>query len=140
MIDIRIKPEIHIYQPLPATVSWTRVRDDYGERYQLEPAHNLLKTDTSQPPRGIEGPVWTKHTVLSCITLLESGAILASFPLNGHLPGQIRPDTFSVWFHLDAPLHIQAGVFGKFIRIESGRHLMAQSLDSWMVYFKPDAS
>lgn len=133
MIDIRNPPEVHEYQPQPTDAVWVKTCLNGDHAYLLKSAPTAFKIAGRRKwePDSSEG------AFSATLSLLESGAILASFPLRGPLPGKIEPDPFSVWFFLDAPAIIAAGVFGREIRIAAGRHLMASCLGTWIVFFRP---
>jgi len=130
MINIRIAPETKPYLPQPTTLAWVKTRISGTEEYRLE----MIETASANNMNA----GWGKGAeVCAKLSLLESGAVLASFPLLGKMPGTIQPDLFTTWFLLDAPALVPAGIFGWEIEIAAGRHLMASSLGSWVVFFKP---
>lgn len=134
MIHIRKTPEIKSYTPGSSGIAWVKTQIAGRERYELESIEHItggnagLRNRRSTPSESL---------AYGKLTLLESGAVLASFPLLGTLPGQVQLDPFSVWFHLDAPAWLPACILGKELEIPAGRHLMTQAIDSWMVFFKP---
>ncbi len=130
MINIRIAPETKPYLPQPTTLAWTKTRVSGTEEYRLE----MIATASANNIHA----GWGKGAgVCAKLSLLESGAVLASFPLLGKMPGIIQPDPFTTWFMLDAPALVPCCIFGWDIEIAAGRHLMASSLGSWVVFFKP---
>ena len=136
MIHIRQQPQTMPYLQPPVEAHWIKIREGLEEKYRLEawlPDQQLIG-HAGWRNGGSERPDKPAH---ARIALLDSGALLASFPLLGALPGKIQPDAFTVWFMLDAPIWAPAGLFGKEITIPSGRHLMAQALDAWLVFFRP---
>lgn len=136
MILITQQLEIKPYQPEPVDTHWVKSGNEPDANYCIVP------TPVRQAAPGYAGrrnrkPELTEDTVKARITMLESGAVLASFPLLSRLPGSIMPDAFTTWFVLDAPALLSAGVFGREVRIHAGRHLMAPAPGSWVVLFKP---
>ncbi len=129
MIHIRTQPETKPYLPQPTTLAWIKTRVAGAEEYRLELAKTHLDIGMNAG--------WGQEARAKT-TLLESGAVLASFPLLGKLPGSIQPDPFTTWFELDAPALLPAGIFGREIEIAAGKHLMAPSLGNWVVFFKPN--
>jgi hypothetical protein len=68
---------------------------------------------------------------------MESGAVMASFPVMGMVSGTIRSMLGSAWFELADPLLLPEFVFGHDIEIPSGRHPIVFVLESWVVLFRP---
>jgi hypothetical protein len=136
MIRLSKQPEQKPYVPHPLTVIWKKNHLEEAEIYTLEYLEDALEFD-------MNAGLWKRESALknsnayAKLSLLESGAVLASFPLMGCLPGVIQADPYTVWFVLDAPAIVPAGVFGKEIRIAAGRHLMTNSLGQWVVFFRP---
>ncbi|MBL7826845.1 MAG: hypothetical protein JNJ57_09460 [Saprospiraceae bacterium] len=131
MIEIRRQPAQLIYEPQTVRTRWFRLNNGQTCMYLIEPIE-------------VEFAGWRNRelseqqtTAEVRMTLLESGALLASFPFQSKLPGSLLTDPFTVWFQLDAPAIIPEGLLGKAINIAAGKHLTTQSLDSWMVFFRP---
>lgn len=137
MIVLKKQPEIRTYLPQPATIAWIKTTVKGSERYRLEMIDEASAIGRCSGRRNRE-PVQNTDYARAKISLLESGAVLASFPLLGVMPGSIQTDPFTVWFELDAPATLPDAIFGQKIEIPAGRHLMAPSLGSWIVFFKPD--
>ncbi len=137
MILLRNRPEIQAYLPQPTTTAWIRTKVKGTERYRLEVIDEASAIDMNAGWRNRE-LVQNTAFAYAKLSLLESGAVLASFPLLGIMPGSIQADPFTVWFELDAPATVPDGIFGREIEIAAGRHLMAPSLGSWVVFFKPN--
>lgn len=138
MIDIRVHPESQIYLPQPTTTAWIRTSVKGTERYRLEMIEEASAIDMNAGWRNRE-LVPSEGFAYAKLSLLESGAVLASFPLLGKIPGAIQADPYTVWFVLDAPATVPDGIFGREIEIAAGRHLMTASLGSWVVFFKPSS-
>jgi hypothetical protein len=136
MIHIQTQPPIQPYRPASVFTSWGKAKLNGNEIYNLEFVEDALVNEMNTGPRN-RWPVRTGAIAFAKLALLESGAVLASFPLLGKLPGIVSPDPYSVWFQLDLPTLIPAGIFGQEIRIDPGRYLMASSMGSWLVFFKP---
>lgn len=134
MILITQQLDIKPYQPEPVDTRWIKSGD--GDGYRIMPASAKHALPGYAGLRNRE-PELQETVVTSRITILESGAVLASFPLLGALPGAIMPDAFTTWFQLDFPALLPQGIFGKEVRINAGRHLMAPAPGSWVVLFKP---
>jgi hypothetical protein len=128
MIHIRTPIETKPYLPQATTLAWIKTQISGLEAYRLETVQSLSANNLNAG----SGQVVSAKT-----SLLESGAVLASFPLLGKLPGSIQPDPFTTWFELDAPALLPEGIFGLEIEIGAGRHLLASSLGTWVVFFKP---
>ncbi len=71
------------------------------------------------------------------LSLLESGAIMASFPVMGMASCTIRNMLGATWFELATPLILPAFVFGHDMEIPAGRHPIVFVLENWMVLFAP---
>lgn len=136
MIHLLHPPEIRPYLHPPTNTAWVKTSLNGQPVYQLQEVGAVWASGTNAGLRDRE-LVQTKGFASAKLALLESGAVLASFPLLGALPGSIESDPFTVWFLLDAPVLVPTGIFGQEIWIEAGRHLMAFSLGSWVVFFKP---
>jgi hypothetical protein len=136
MIHIRKQPETQSYVPQPASIAWIKTRMDNAEMYKLELIDDAPAIDMNAGLRN-RGLVPAPGLAYAKLSLLESGAVLASFPLLGKMPGNIQADPFTVWFVLDAPAILPANVFGREILFASGRHLMTTSLGNWVVFFRP---
>jgi hypothetical protein len=138
MIRLRQQPETQPYLPQPTTTAWIRTSVKGTERYRLEVIEEASAIDMNAGRRNRELVPETGFAYAK-LSLLESGAVLASFPLLGKMPGVIQSDPYTVWFVLDAPALVPDGIFGREIEIAAGRHLMTSSLGSWVVFFKPTA-
>lgn len=136
MINIRIQPETKAYLPQATATRWVKTAMDSTEGYKLE----VLEEPSAHY---LNAGCWNRELVRSAgiayakLSLLESGAVLASFPFLSAMPGVIQADPYTVWFVLDAPALVPAGIFGKEIEIAAGRHIMAPSLGNWVVFFRP---
>ena len=136
MIRLRTQPETKTYLPQPTTTAWIKTLEKGTERYILEVMEEASATDMNAGWRN-RGLVQSTSFAYAKLSLLESGAVLASFPLLGMMPGAIKVDPFTVWFVLDVPAIVPDGIFGQEIEIDAGRHLMTSSMGSWIVFFKP---
>jgi hypothetical protein len=136
MIHIVHQPETKPYQPHPVKIAWVRLRTNNSEIYRLEGVDVLQVLQENDHAAALSSVIPEVHPYAT-LTLLESGALLASFPLLGKLPGSIQADKFTVWFNLDIPAQLPAYVLGSDIEIAAGKYLMTQSLNAWVVFFKP---
>ncbi|HAD13319.1 MAG TPA: hypothetical protein DCF33_12890 [Saprospirales bacterium] len=71
------------------------------------------------------------------LSMLDSGAIMAFFPLNAMVAMQAKMLLGANWFELAAPLLLPDFVFGFDLEIPAGRHPMVFVLESWVVLFRP---
>jgi hypothetical protein len=71
------------------------------------------------------------------LTMLDSGAIMAFFPLNAMVSKQAKMLLGATWFELATPLLLPDFVFGFDIEIPAGRHPLVFVLESWVVLFRP---
>ncbi|MBL7809792.1 MAG: hypothetical protein JNN28_18365 [Saprospiraceae bacterium] len=72
------------------------------------------------------------------LTILDSGAIMAFFPLSAMVSVQAKLLMGATWFELAEPLVLPAFVFGFDIEIPAGRHPLVFILESWVVLFRPN--
>lgn len=102
---------------------------------KLEGADAYSLTVLSKTKNSIQG------SSLGCayakLSLMESGAVMASFPVMGMVSGTIRSMLGATWFELAVPLELPAFVFGYDIEIPAGRHPLVFVLESWVVLFRP---
>ena len=136
MIHILHQPETKPYLPQPTTTAWVKTTISGAEGYRLEQIEEASAINMNAG-WGNREPVQTRGLIYAKLSLLESGALLASFPLLGTIPGSIQTNPYTVWFVLDAPAIVPAGIFGREIEISAGKHLMASSLGTWVVFFRP---
>ena len=68
---------------------------------------------------------------------MESGAVLASFPIMGMVSGTLQRMLGATWFELATPFKLPAFVFGHDIEIPAGRHPIVFVLENWVVLFRP---
>ncbi|MEZ4894318.1 MAG: hypothetical protein R3A50_00540 [Saprospiraceae bacterium] len=136
MIHIRKQPETRPYLEQDVLVRWVQTQAADMEAYKLEELG--IATHIGELVGRKAGLVSKGEYAHSRLSLQESGAVLASFPLLGKIPGKIQADQFTVWFELELPALIPSGIFGKEIRFKAGRHLMASVLGNWVVFFKPE--
>lgn len=137
MILITQQLEIKPYKPEPVDTRWFKSGSDADANYRIMPLLSSQLDVSGYAGLRKREPELQDNAVKARITILESGAVLASFPLLGALPGHIKPDAFTTWFELDAPAILPEGIFGKEVRIQAGLHLMAPAPGSWVVLFKP---
>lgn len=110
---------------------WVKTRLEGSDQYSL-----TVMEKTSISPR-TPPAVKTPGCAYAKLTLLETGAVMASFPVMGMVSGTLRGMLGSAWFELSAPLNLPAFVFGKDIEIPAGRHPIIFVLESWVVLFRP---
>lgn len=110
--------------------AWVKTQLEGAGKYSLT---IMEKTKMVQHPHPRE-PAGCAFAKLS---LMESGAVMASFPVMGMVSGTIRSLLGATWFELESPLKLPAFVFGYDIEIPSGRHPIVFVLESWVVLFRP---
>lgn len=71
------------------------------------------------------------------LSLMNSGAVMASFPFMGMTSGVFKALYGAQWLALDAPLLLSAHVLGREIWIAEGRHPLVFVLENWVVLFRP---
>jgi hypothetical protein len=109
---------------------WVKTRLEGADTYCLT---IMERTRPLQP----SAPGATANCAYAKLSLLESGAVMASFPIMGMVSGTIRSMLGAAWFELAAPLKLPAFVFGYDIEIPAGRHPIVFVLESWVVLFRP---
>ena len=110
--------------------AWVKTRLEGAGKYSL-----TIMEKTNQPQQtGIKRAAGCAFAKLS---LMESGAVMASFPVMGMVSGTIRSLLGASWFELASPLKLPAFVFGHDIEIPAGRHPIVFVLESWVVLFRP---
>ncbi len=109
---------------------WVKTRLQGTNTYSL-----MVVEKTKRPlniqPKEITGCAYAK------LSLMESGAVMASFPVMGMVTGTIRSMLGAAWFELAAPLKLPAFVFGHDIEIPAGRHPIVFVIESWVVLLRP---
>lgn len=107
--------------------AWVKTRVEGADKYSL----TILEKTKSPYPAKTAGCAYAK------LSLMESGAVMASFPVMGMVSGTIRSLLGATWFELAFPLNLPAFVFGHDIEIPAGRHPIVFVLESWVVVFHP---
>jgi hypothetical protein len=110
---------------VPST--WVRTSVEGTERY------SLTIMEKTRPPKGPDRPC----CAYAQLSLMESGAIMATFPVMGMVSDTIRSMLGAAWFELATPLQLPAFVFGQDIEIPAGRHPIVFALESWIILFRP---
>ncbi len=110
--------------------AWVKTRLEGTEKYSLTVMEKTKLPQNAQP-RETAGCAYAK------LSLMESGAVMASFPVMGMVSGTIRSMLGATWFELASPLNLPAFVFGHDIEIPAGRHPIVFVLESWVVLFRP---
>ena len=113
----------------PPTV-WVKTRLEGADQYSL----TVMEKTKPKTPRTSNVSAGCAYAKLS---LMESGAVMASFPVMGMVSGTIRSMLGSAWFELATPLQLPASIFGHDIEIPVGRHPLVFVLESWVVLFRP---
>lgn len=72
------------------------------------------------------------------LSLMDSGAVMATFPIASMVSCTIRRLLGVSWFELETTLHLPDFVFGHAIEIPSGRHPLVYVLENWVVLFRPN--
>jgi hypothetical protein len=139
MIHIIKQPETKPYLPPSVKIAWVKIHFNNADIYSLEGV-DALPVLKEKEQSILNTAAIPENIPYATLTLLESGAILATFPLLSKLPGSIQADKFTVWFNLDAPAHLPANVLGSALEIAAGKYLMTQSVNEWIVFFKPSKS
>lgn len=111
----------------PPTV-WVKTR--------LEGADTYCLTVMEKSKKSVQGA--SSGCAYAKLSLMESGAVMASFPVMGMVSGTIRSMLGATWFELAVPLELPAFVFGFDIEIPAGRHPLVFVLESWVVLFRPN--
>ncbi len=118
----------NIIQTPPTT--WVKTRLEGADKYSLTVMEKTKLPQQSNPGESA-GCAYAK------LSLMESGAVMASFPVMGMVSGTIRSLLGAAWFELASPLKLPAFVFGHDIEIPAGRHPIVFVLESWVVLFRP---
>ncbi|MBX2893496.1 MAG: hypothetical protein KF734_21460 [Saprospiraceae bacterium] len=74
------------------------------------------------------------------ISILESGAIMASFPKKSISHDMITCMMGTTWINVAAPLTLPAKIFGHVIEIADGYHPAVPVLTNWVVLFRPPSA
>lgn len=109
---------------------WVKTSMESGDKYSL-----TIMEKTRQPQAKIPGA--SAGCAYAKLSLMESGAVMASFPVMSMASGAIRSMLGVAWFELAAPFQLPAFVFGYDIEIPAGRHPIVFILESWVVLFRP---
>lgn len=112
---------------------WVKTRLEGTEKYSLSV---MGKADMPQKSESNQ----TKGCAYAKLSLMESGAVMASFPVMGMVSGTIRSLLGATWFELASPLKLPEFVFGHEIEIAAGRHPIVFVLESWVVMFRPSSN
>jgi len=113
----------------PPTV-WVKTTLEGADKYSLTIMEKSRQAQQTHPSAAA-GCAYAK------LSLMESGAIMASFPVMGMVSGTIRSMLGAAWFELASPLNLPEFVFGHDIEIPAGRHPIVFVLESWVVLFRP---
>ncbi|MBC7774100.1 MAG: hypothetical protein H7246_01575 [Phycisphaerae bacterium] len=109
--------------------AWVKTRLEGADKYSLTIMEKArLPTQATQDSAGC---------AFAKLSLMESGAVMASFPVMGMVSGTIRSLLGAAWFELSSPLKLPAFVFGYDIEIPAGRHPIVFVLENWVVLFRP---
>lgn len=114
----------------PQPTAWVKTRLEGADKY------SLTIMEKSKLPRN-DHPAASAGCAYARLSLMESGAVMASFPVMGMVSGTIRSLLGAAWFELATPLKLPAFVFGHDIEIPAGRHPIVFILESWVVMFRP---
>ncbi|MBN8679761.1 MAG: hypothetical protein J0M29_16155 [Chitinophagales bacterium] len=115
----------------PGTV-WVRTQLEGAERYTLR----VLERSGGNFPDLPEGAT----CAYAKLTLLDSGAIMAFFPITAMVSAQAKLLLGATWLELATPLVLPDFVFGFDMEIPAGRHPLVFILESWVVLFRPITS
>lgn len=74
------------------------------------------------------------------ISILESGAIMASFPKKSISRDMISCMMGTTWINVAVPLTLPADIFGHVIEIADGYHPAVPVLTNWVVLFRPPSA
>lgn len=110
--------------------AWVKTRVEGKNGYHL----TIMEKTNAQQGVSVRP---TGNCAFAKLSLMESGAIMASFPVMGMVSGTIRSMLGASWFELVAPLKLPAFIFGYDIEIPAGRHPIVFVLESWVVMFRP---
>jgi hypothetical protein len=113
-------------QTTPAV--WVKTRLEGADQYSLTILEKTRQTQHKSPDAGC---------AYAKLSLMQSGAIMASFPVMGMVSGTLRSMLGSAWFELASPLKLPAFLFGQDMEIPAGRHPIVFVLESWVVLFRP---
>jgi len=117
----------HPAKHAPAPPSrWVKTRFSGTEKYEL-----TVLGKAKMEKEATHGFAYAK------LSLMESGAVLATFPTMGMVSGTIKNLLGATCFELSAPLKLPASIFGHDIEIAAGQHPIVFVLDSWVVLFRP---
>ncbi|MFN0213642.1 MAG: hypothetical protein ACKVT2_05250 [Saprospiraceae bacterium] len=110
--------------------AWVKTRLEGTNKYSL-----TILEKTRSPSPGNSTP--SAGCAFAKLSLMESGAVMASFPVMGMVSGTIRSMLGTTSFELAFPLKLPAFIFGHDIEIPAGQHPIVFVLESWVVLFKP---
>lgn len=79
----------------------------------------------------------TQGCAYAKLMLMDSGAIMASFPVMSMVSGTIRGMLGAASFELATPFQMPAALFGYEIEIPAGKYPLVFVLESWVVLFRP---
>lgn len=105
---------------------WVKTRFSGTDKYELTV---LEKTENKQETA--PGFAYAK------LSLMGSGAVLATFPTMGMVSGTIKNLLGTTALELSVPLILPASIFGHDIEIAAGPHPIVFVLESWVVLFRP---
>ena len=115
--------------PTPPT-AWVKTLFEGTDKYSLTIMEKTKMTKVNNA-KEYSGCAYAK------LSLLESGAVMASFPVMGMVSGTIRSMLGATSFELASPLNLPRFVFGHEIEIPAGQHPIVFVLESWVVLFRP---
>lgn len=118
------------HQIISPPSAWVKTHLEGADQYSLTILEKT-KSSNNTLPRGSAGCAYAK------LSLMESGAVMASFPVMGMVSGTLQRMLGATWFELATPLKLPAFVFGHDIEIPAGRHPIVFVLENWVVLFRP---
>ena len=110
---------------------WVKTSLEGKDKYHL----NILERSGPAKKNGGHPAAGRAYARLS---LMESGAVMATFPVMGMVTGTIRHLLGSTTFELATPFQIPEHLFGVAIEIPAGRHPLVFVLENWVVLFRPE--
>lgn len=115
---------------IPPSV-WVRTQLEGSDAYSLTIMKRTKRAQANKPSNN-------SNCAYAKLLLMESGAILATFPVMGMVSNTIGRMLGANWFELAVPLSLPDFVFGYHIEIPAGRHPLVFVLESWVVLFRPE--
>jgi hypothetical protein len=114
-------------QKQTAPSRWVKTLISGSDKCQM----TLLGQGDTRPPQD-GGVAYVK------LSLMDSGAVMASFPVMGMASGAFKALYGAQWIDLDTPLILPAPVLGQEISIAAGQHPLVFVLENWVVLFRPE--